>query len=102
MSYNICSCKLSSGEEIIAKLEEGQNHLNPTGSIEMKNPFVLIQTQQGVGMMPWINTGSTETVTLKTSHIMTIVSSKSEVESMYVKATSGIDIASADASSIIM
>ena len=53
-------------------------------------------------MMPWINTGSTETVTLKTSHIMTIVSSKSEVESMYVKATSGIDIASADASSIIM
>ena len=102
MSYNICSCKLSSGEEIIAKVEEDQDFLNQTGSIVMKNPFVLIQTQQGVGMMPWINTGSTETVTLKTSHIMTIVSSKSEVESMYVKATSGIDIASADASSIIM
>jgi hypothetical protein len=102
MSYNVCSCKLSTGEEIIAKIDEGQNFLNQSGIIELKQPFVLIQTQQGIGVMPWINTGSTESVTIKTSHVVTIVKTKSEVEAMYVKATSGIDIATTDASSIIM
>lgn len=102
MSYNVCSCKLSTGEEVIAKVEEGQNFLNRTGNIVIMQPYVLVQTQQGIGVMPWINTGTTERVTLKTSHVVTIVPAKSDVESMYVKATSGIDIASADASSIIM
>ena len=102
MSYNVYSIKVETGEEVIAKSDKKLENWFQEDTVAIKQPLTLIQTQQGVGAMPWIGTGDTEEVILPTSKIIAIVKSKSEVESMYVKSTSGIDIATADTSSLIM
>jgi len=102
MSYNVYSLKLTTGEEIIAKSENVLDSWWDSPSVIIQNPLTLVQTQQGIGAMPWLGTGETEEITIPTTQIIAVAKSKSEVQSMYIKSTSGIDIASADTSSILM
>lgn len=104
--YNVYSLKLISGEELIAKVDFDQ-HDEKTWMdakyVSIQTPLILMQTQQGVGAMPWVNTGENEVkLNIRSSDILAIVRSKNEVEAMYVKATSGIDVPTSDSSKLVI
>lgn len=104
--YDVYSLKLASGEEIIGKINFDKFDLDNWQSakfVTISNPLTLIQTPQGVGAMPWINTGENDvTINIRSTDVVAIVESKSEIQSMYIKATSNIDIASSDTSKLII
>jgi len=104
--YNVYSLKLISGEELIAKVNFDQ-HDEKTWMdakyVSVQTPLILMQTPQGVGAMPWVNTGENEVkLNIRSSDILAIVRSKDEVEAMYVKATSGIDVPTSDSSKLVI
>lgn len=102
MGYNVYTFKLITGEEIIAKSEKELDNWYESDIITIQSPLVLIQTQQGIGAMPWVGSGETDSVKLRSSQIIAIVESKEEVKSMFIKSTSGIDIATPDKSTLFM
>lgn len=104
--YNVYSLKLISGEEVIAKVDFDQHDEKTwmdSNYVTVHTPLVLMQTPQGVGAMPWVNTGENEVkLNVRSKDILAIVPSKDEVEAMYVKATSGIDVPTSDSSKLII
>ena len=56
-SGQIVTIKLTSGEEIIAKLEENTNDI-----LKVSRPVVLTMTQNGLGMAPYLFTVDIDTL----------------------------------------
>jgi hypothetical protein len=84
---SIITCKLTSGEEIIARFESGdETH------IVISKPSVLAQGPQGLGMVPWIVSAQAEKITLNKSNIVAQTSTDEEIAKSYIQATSSIQI----------
>jgi len=83
---DVVSIKLSSGEEMIARLEaEDSNH------VTVKKPLMLMATEQGMGFAPYMFTVNPESkIKLKINSIICIVKSAKDAADMYIKQTTGI------------
>ena len=91
---DVVSIKLSSGEEMIARLEE---ELGDT--VTVVKPYILIAAQNGMALAPYMFTVAQETkIRLKINNVICIVKSAKDASDMYVKQSTGIAIASATGS----
>jgi hypothetical protein len=81
----VVSLKLVNGDEIIARYEGEDDK-----TIKINRPLALTVGQQGLGMIPWIFLGETETFTLKREHVFVMVPSKKDASDQYMQGTTGI------------
>ena len=91
MSSEIKILRLSTGEDVIAKVDEGSGE-----TVELKNPFVIIPQQSAPGqpvqlMMSLYNAyGKRDTVTLSKDKIVFMSDPKDEILKFYDANTSKI------------
>ena len=91
MSSEIKVLRLSTGEDVIAKVEESSGE-----TVELKNPFVIIPQQRAPGqpvqlMMSLYNAyGKKDTVTMNKDKIVFMSVPKDEIKKSYEKNTSRI------------
>ena len=80
------SFKLSSGEELVARLEE-----ETATSYKLHKPMVLIAQQQGLGLAPFMFTiGPDSTVSIDNSKVVCVVKTQDEMSKQYIQSTTGI------------
>ena len=88
---DVVSIKLSSGEEMIARLDSE----NDTTVIVSK-PYILIAAQNGMALAPYIFTVSPDTkIKLKINNIICVVKSAKDASDMYIKQSTGLTVANA-------
>jgi hypothetical protein len=81
--------KLTSGEEIIAKLVEE----TPKG-YKISKPLVLSMTQQGIGMMPFIFTANSDKdVLINYGAVAVVTTTEQQFANQYTQGTTGIAMA---------
>ena len=82
------SLKLSSGEEIVARLEcEDDNYFT------LRKPMVLIAQENGLGLAPFMFSVSPENkFMMRTSSVSCVSKTQNEISKQYVATTSGISI----------
>jgi hypothetical protein len=79
------SIKLISGEEIIARLEE-----ETSDKVKIYKPLSVNIGPTGLGMMPFMFLAASDTLEIKTQHIIAMSSSKKEAADQYVQGTTGL------------
>ena len=80
------SFKLSSGEEIVARLESETEK-----SYTLKKPMVLVAQQQGLGLAPFMFSVSPDgKFVLQANSVSCIAKTEEEIGKQYVAQTSGI------------
>jgi hypothetical protein len=84
-SGDIVSLKLINGDELIARYDTSEGD-----DITISKPLSITIGPQGLGMMPWIFLGDKDTITLKKSHVFTVVTSKKDAADQYLQGTTGI------------
>lgn len=83
---DIVTIKLSSGEELVGKLEEEK-----ADSYRVKTPLTLVMSQQGVGLQQYLFTGDPEKAyDFKHANVMTITKTIKQFAEAYQQQTSGI------------
>ena len=83
---DIVSFKMSSGEEIIARLDAEE-----TAVYKLSKPMVLIVQQQGMGLAPFMFSVSPDSKFMLNKHAVSCVSkTESEIAKQYQSQTSGI------------
>ncbi len=88
---DVVSIKLSSGEEMIAKLEE-----ETATHISLNKPLILVAAEQGVGLSPFMFTVSPDAkVRLNINSIICVVKSAKDAGDTYIQQTTGIHLAKA-------
>jgi hypothetical protein len=82
------SFKLSSGEEIIARLEA-----EDAKSFTVRKPMVLIAGEQGLGLAPFMFSVSPEgKFVLQASSVSCVAKTEAEISKQYTSQTSGIQL----------
>lgn len=81
---NVRIIKLTSGEEIISKVE------NKDGVLCCSKPIVLIFTQQGVGMMPFMPSAQEDKVEINMTHVIATGTPEQQIIDAYTRETSSI------------
>jgi hypothetical protein len=81
----VVSLKLVNGDEIIARYE-GEDER----TIKVNRPLALTMGANGLGMIPWLFLGDTESFSLKREHVFVMVPSKKDAGDQYVQGTTGI------------
>jgi hypothetical protein len=85
----VVTIKLTSGEELIAKLVEENSR-----GYKVSKPLVLSMSQQGMGMMPYLFTANPEKeITLHASAVCAITNSDKQFADQYIQGTTGIRLA---------
>ena len=80
------SLKLTSGEEVVARLEEEK-----ADSFVLHKPLMVTATQQGLGLAPFMFTiGPDAKVNIGTNKVVCIVKTLDEMSKQYIKSTTGI------------
>lgn len=79
------SIKLISGEEIIARLEE-----ETSDKVKIHKPLSVNIGPTGLGMMPFMFLAASDTLEIKTSHIISMTASKKEAADQYIQGTTGL------------
>jgi hypothetical protein len=83
---SIVCFKLTTGDEIVAKIVEK----NDTGFV-VTRPCTVIPSQQGLGLMQSLISGDINTnVTLRNEHVIMHAPVIKDIESHYIRTTSGI------------
>lgn len=86
---DVVSLKLTSGEEVIARLEEETEK-----GYKVTKPLMLAATQQGLGLAPYMFSISPEAkVALNKSSVISISKTIKEMSDQYIQGTTGIHIA---------
>lgn len=82
------SIKLSSGEEIIARLEEEK-----ADNLQLHKPLMVAMTQQGLGLAPFMFTVSPDAkININTKNVLCIAKTMDEMSKQYISNTTGIAI----------
>jgi hypothetical protein len=82
------SFKLSSGEEVVARLEA-----EDTRSYTVRKPMVLIAGQQGLGLAPFMFSVSPDgKFVLQAQSVSCVAKTEVEIGKQYTRQTSGIEI----------
>lgn len=85
----IVTIKLTSGEEIIAKLEE-----NTSTTLKVSRPVVLTMTQNGLGMAPYLFTVDIDTLVRIDKKVLVVLEqTETEASEQYTKAVDDSRIA---------
>ncbi len=87
-SGDVVSIKLTSGEEIIARLEE-----DTAEYVKVSKPLAVTLGPQGLGMIPFMFLMSKDEVKLKHQHILAMGPSKKDAADQYMQGTTGIALA---------
>tara|TARA_E500000081_G_scaffold95009_1_gene96122 strand:+ start:1042 stop:1329 length:288 start_codon:yes stop_codon:yes gene_type:complete len=83
---DVVSLKLSTGEEIIGRLEEETD----TG-LNIKKPMAIVMGQQGLALAPYMfSTINDQVMTFKNTNVMTVGITLEEISKQYVEQTTGI------------
>jgi hypothetical protein len=82
---SVVSLKLVNGDEIIARYD-GED----ADTIKINRPLALTMGAQGLGMIPWLFLGDTDSFTLKREHVFVMVVSKKDAADQYMQGTTGI------------
>tara|TARA_B110001454_G_scaffold162582_1_gene152129 strand:- start:183 stop:488 length:306 start_codon:yes stop_codon:yes gene_type:complete len=91
---DVVSIKLSSGEEMIARLDQESGD-----EVTVVKPYILVAAQKGVALAPYMFTVNPDAkIKLKINNVICIVKSAKDAEDMYIKQSTGIAIASATGS----
>ena len=82
--------KLTTNEEVIARVEEKRDIL------ELTKPMVMMQVNQGGQMgfaiMPWAMSGKCDKVEISQSIVIATLDPMDEVEKNYIQSTTGITV----------
>jgi hypothetical protein len=82
------SFKLSSGEEIVARLEK-----ESTTEYTVKKPMVLIAQAEGLGLAPFMFSVSPDAkFNIKSTSVSCVAKTQEEIAKQYTAQTSGIQI----------
>lgn len=80
------SLKLSSGEELVARLEEESDT-----TYVLHKPLMLANTPQGIGLAPFMFTVSQDAkIKINNKNVLTIVKTADEFAKQYVESTTGL------------
>lgn len=79
--------KLNSSEEIIATFVEESDT-----QVVIEKAVILIQSQQGVGMMPWMMSAEEGKIELNRNSIIAVCKTNSDVAKAYMENTTSIQI----------
>ena len=80
------SLKLSSGEEILGRLES-----EDTNNYTLKKPMVLIAQEKGLGLAPFMFSVSPDgKFVMKANAVSCVAKTESEISKQYMAQTSGI------------
>lgn len=80
------SIKLSSGEEMIARLEDESDKY-----ITVRKPLMLVAGQNGPGLAPFMFTVEQDSqIRLLLNNIICVVKTAKDTSDMYIKSTTGI------------
>lgn len=86
---DVISIKLSSGEEMIARAEK-----ETKDELTVVKPYILIAAENGMALAPYMFTVETDAkIKLKINNIICIVKSAKDAADMYIKQSTGIQIA---------
>ena len=82
------SLKLSSGEEIVARLEK-----EDAKTFTVRKPMVLIAQQEGLGLAPFMFSVSPESkFTIQSTAVACVAKTQDEIAKQYTSQTTGIAI----------
>jgi len=82
------SLKLTSGEEVVARLDKETEK-----GYELHKPLMLTATQQGVGLAPFMFTvGADSKFIINTQSVVCIAKTEKEAASQYVQTTTGLTV----------
>ena len=82
------SIKLSSGEEVVARLEA-----ESSDKITVVKPLMLVVQQQGMGLAPYMFTVKHDNkFNLNMQNIICIAKTEKEMASKYIESTTGITV----------
>ena len=88
-SGDIVSLKLSSGEELISKLEEDSEEF-----YKISKPLMVAATPQGLGLAPYMFTAEQDAfIKIAKRNIICIVPTEKDMASQYIQNTTGIKLA---------
>lgn len=88
-SGDTVSLKLSSGEEIVARLEE-----ETTTKFILNKPMVLIMQQQGLGLAPFMFSVSPDAkFNIQATTVTCVAKTEGEIADQYIASTSNIQMA---------
>jgi hypothetical protein len=82
---SVVSIKIINGDEIIARYEN-----EDSDTVTINRPLALTMGQGGLGMIPWVFLGDSETITLQKSHLFFVIPSKKDAADQYLQGTTGI------------
>jgi len=93
MANDVKVLKLTTGEELISRMEESDD-----GFLILEKPMSLQQMgsnsagHMGVGLVPWSISGKTDKITLDNKHVMVILEPKREMETNYLSSKTGLKL----------
>ena len=83
---DVVSMKLTSGEELLATLEEEKG-----SDYVLKKPLMLVAQQQGLGLAPFMFTASPDAkITVGNDKVVCITKTIEEMAKQYISSTTGI------------
>ena len=85
---SVVSIKIINGDEIIARYEN-----EDADTVTINRPLAITMGQGGLGMIPWVFLGDSETITLQKSHLFFVIPSKKDAADQYIQGTTGIALA---------
>lgn len=81
------SIKLSSGEEMVARLESKSND-----TVVVHKPLMLVAQGAGMGLAPYMFTTKDEKYTLNRHNIICIANTEKEMADKYIESTTGLKL----------
>ena len=83
---DVVSLKLSSGEEILGRLESEKEN-----NVTLKKPMVLIAQEKGLGLAPFMfSVSPTGKFVMKAASVLCIAKTEDEISKQYTTQTTGI------------
>ena len=94
MANDVKVLKLITGEEVIARTNEGENNL-----ISLEKPMILQMLppntttgQVGFAMIPWMKAAKNEKVLISTEHIIAEDDASEQTEKNYLQVVTGLSL----------
>ena len=94
MANDVKVLKLITGEEVIARTNEGENNL-----ISLEKPMILQMLppntttgQVGFAMIPWMKAAKNEKVLISTEHIIVEEEASEQTEKNYLQVVTGLSL----------
>lgn len=90
MSKEVYILKLKTGEEVVARVSEGENDTLILDTPMTLQPVPTQQGQMGLVVVPWIMASSDTSFTISSDQVMTKGKPKKDMESQYLSAATGL------------